>query len=46
MWLRRQAEAAAKGMIGKMPDIAVANESKLEAEREAFLRVRKARPAA
>lgn len=46
MWLRRQAEAAAKGIKGKIPEPPVANEGKLEAEREAFLRSRKARPAA
>jgi hypothetical protein len=47
MWLRRQAEAAARGFMGTMPDPGVAAEGKLEAEREAFLAARrKARPAA
>ena len=42
MWLRRQAEAAASGFMGTMPDPVAAAASKLEAEAAAF-RARKAR---
>lgn len=46
MWLRRQAEAAAKQLMGNMPDAATLAEDKLKVDREAFLRTRKTRPAA
>jgi len=45
MWLRRQAEAAAKGIMGTMPDPVEFAASKLEAEAAAF-RARKGRSAA